>query len=153
SALKQINKSNVSQLQLAWTFPVPGTSARFGFNPLVIDGTMYVLGPENAILAIDAATGKPIWTHPVEGRPTDRGINYWQSRDGSDRRLIFAVGGYLQEINARTGVTINTFGNDGRVDLRLDEPRRQGNSTGTPGRVFENLILLGSAPGENYGSA
>ena len=30
--------------------------------------------------------------HPVEGRPTDRGINYWQSKDGADRRLIFSVG-------------------------------------------------------------
>jgi quinoprotein glucose dehydrogenase len=153
SALKQINKSNVGRIQLAWTFPVPGTSGRFGFNPVVVEGTMYVLGPNNAIVALDAATGKQVWSHPVEGRPTDRGINYWQSKDGADRRLIFSVGGFLQEINARTGVTINTFGNDGRVDLRIDGPRRQGGATGTPGRIFENLILMGSAPGEAYGSA
>src|SRR5581483_2175186 len=47
----------------------------------------------------------------------------------------------------------NTFGNDGRVNLRDGEPRRLGGPTGTPGRVFENLILVGSAPGEGYGSA
>jgi len=153
SALRQVNKANVGTLKLAWSFPVPGASGRFGFNPVVVDGTMYVLGPDNAIVALDAASGKVVWTHPVDGRPTDRGINYWQSKDGADRRLIFAANGFLQEINARTGVTINTFGNDGRVDLRADEPRRQGNATGTPGRVFENLILIGSAPGESYGSA
>src|SRR5207302_9563086 len=94
-----------------------------------------------------------IWTHPTEGRPTDRGINYWQSEDGADRRLICSANAFLQEINARTGVAINTFGNDGRVNLRDGEPRMQGGPTGTPGRVFENLIILGSAPGESYGSA
>jgi len=153
SALKQVNKSNVNRLELAWTYLVPGSSGRFGFNPLIADGVMYVLGKENAIVALDAATGKQIWTHPVEGRPTDRGINYWESKDRSDRRLIFAANSSLQEINARTGVTINTFGNDGRVNLRDGSPRRQGGPTGTPGRVFENLILIGSAPGESYGSA
>ena len=153
SALKQINKSNVSRVELAWSYPVPGTSGRFGFNPLIADRVMYVLGKDNAIVALDAATGKQVWSHPVEGRPTDRGINYWESKDRSDRRLIFSAGANLQEINARTGVTINTFGNDGRVNLRDGSPRHEGGPTGTPGRVFENLILLGSAPGESYGSA
>ncbi|HUK15492.1 MAG TPA: PQQ-binding-like beta-propeller repeat protein [Bryobacteraceae bacterium] len=153
SALKQINKSNVSRLELAWSYPVPGTSGRFGFNPIVVDGVMYVLGKENAIVALNASTGEQIWSHAVQGRPTDRGINYWESKDRSDRRLIFSAGSNLQEVNARTGITINTFGNDGLVDLRDGSPRRQGGPTGTPGRVFENLILLGSAPGESYGSA
>jgi len=153
SPLKQVNKSNVSHLELAWSYPVPGPSGRFGFNPIVVDGVMYVLSSENSIVALNAATGKPIWSHPVEGRPTDRGINYWESKDRADRRLIFSANANLQEINARTGVTINTFGNDGRVNLRDGSPRREGNPTGTPGRVFENLILLGSAPGESYGSA
>ena len=44
---------------------------------------MYVLGKGNAIVALDAATGKEIWSHPTEGTPTDRGINYWESKDRS----------------------------------------------------------------------
>jgi len=153
SALKQIDKSNVAKLELAWRYPVPETSGRFGFNPLVVDGTVYLLAAKNTIVAVDAASGKEIWTHPVDGRPTDRGINYWESKDRSDRRLIFSANGFLQEIRAATGVAINTFGNDGRVNLRDGSPRRLGGPTGTPGRVFENLILMGSAPGEGYGSA
>jgi quinoprotein glucose dehydrogenase len=153
SALKQINKSNVKQLELAWSHLVPGTSARFGFNPVIVDGVMYLLGKDRSIVALDAASGNPIWTHGVEGNPTDRGINYWESKDRSDRRLIFAAGGYLQQINARTGVSIPSFGKDGRVDLREGIPRARGIQTGTPGRVFENLIIVGSAPGEGYGSA
>ena len=156
SALDQIDRSNVGKLELAWSYPVPGTSGRFGFNPLIADGVMYVLGKENAIVALDAATGKIIWTHPVEGTPTDRGINYWTSKDRNDRRLIFSANSYLQEIDPRTGVTIPSFGNDGRVDLRAGigrDPKTIRNiQTGTPGRVFENLIILGSAPGEGYGS-
>ena len=100
SALDQIDRSNVGKLELAWSYPVPGTSGRFGFNPLIADGVMYVLGKENAIVALDAATGKIIWTHPVEGTPTDRGINYWESKDRSDRRLIFSATSYLQDIDA-----------------------------------------------------
>ena len=69
----------------------PGPNGRFAFNPLVVDGVMYVVGKDSAIVALDAATGKQVWTHPVEGRPTDRGFNYWQSKDGSDQRLIFAA--------------------------------------------------------------
>jgi quinoprotein glucose dehydrogenase len=61
---------------------------------------------------------KQIWDHPVEGNPTNGGFNYWESKDRSDRRLIFAANGYLQEVNVKTGVTIPSFGNDGRVNLR-----------------------------------
>jgi len=118
---------------------------------------MYVVGENGAVMALDAASGHPIWSHPTDGTPTNRGFNYWESKDRSDRRLIFSVEDHLQEVNARTGVTINTFGNDGRVDLKQglgrDPKTISSIQSGTPGRIFENLIILGSAPGELYGSA
>jgi quinoprotein glucose dehydrogenase len=155
SALKQIDRANVGKLELAWRSLAPGPAGRFAFSPLIVDGTMYAAGKDGAIVALDGATGRQIWTHPVEGQVTNRGFNYWQSKDGSDRRLIFAANSFLQEVNARTGVTINTFGRDGRVDLREGlgrDPKTVRNiQSGTPGRVFENLIILGSATGEGYG--
>ncbi len=151
SALKQINKTNVAKLEQVWFHPAPGPGGRFAFSPLVVDNVMYVVGKDNAIVALDAATGKPIWTHPTTDAPTNRGFNYWESPDRSDRRLIFATGNHLRQLHARTGVPVNTFGNDGKVDLREAVPRA--GQSGTPGRVFENLIILGSAVGENYGSA
>jgi len=157
SALKLISKSNVNQLELAWSYMAPGPAGRFAFSPLVVDGVMYVVGKDAAIVALDAASGRQIWTHPVEGQPTNRGFNFWQSKDRSDRRLIFAANNYLQEIQLKTGVTVNTFGKDGRVDLREGlgrDPKTIRNiQSGTPGRVFENLVILGSAPGEGYGDA
>jgi len=154
SALKQITKSNVSKLEQAWFYKAPGPRGRFAFSPLVVDNVMYVVGEGPAIVALDATTGKQIWSHPVDGAPTNRGINYWESKDRSDRRLIFSADSYLQEVNARTGVTINTFGNDGRVNLREGlgrDPKTMGQvQSGSPGHVFQNLIILGSAPGEIY---
>ncbi len=153
SALSQIDKRNVSRLELAWFFPVPDRRGNFGFNPIVVDGVMYVLGPKDAIVALDAVTGKPIWTHAVEGgSPGNRGINYWESADRSDRRLLFGAGGSLRAIDARTGEPIRTFGVDGRVNMREGTPRPLGGPSGTPGRVFENLFITGSTTGEGYGS-
>ena len=156
TSLEQINKSNVSQLTQAWFYAVPGTSARFNFSPLVIDGVMYVLGKEDSIVALDALTGKEIWSHPTGKDPMDRGINYWESKDRSDRRLIFSADSYLQEIDARTGASIHTFGDAGRVNLReglgRDPKTIPEIQTGTPGHVFENTIILGSATSEAYGS-
>ncbi len=157
SALRQINKSNVSQLQQVWFYPAAGEAGpgRFSFSPLVVDSVMYVGGKDNRVIAaLDAATGKEIWTHPTDGRPTDRGYAYWESKDGSDRRIIFSVNSYLQEIDARTGASIKSFGNNGVVDLRqgLDRDPKlvRGVQSGMPGHVFENLIVLGQAGGEGY---
>src|SRR5436190_23510231 len=62
SALGQINRSNVSTLQIAWTYPT-GDGNPYLFNPVVVDGVMYVLARNNSIVALDAATGKEIWVH------------------------------------------------------------------------------------------
>jgi len=63
SSLTQINKSNVAGLQQAWFYPVPDRQGSFSFSPIVVDNVMYVLGARNAIVALDATTGKPIWSH------------------------------------------------------------------------------------------
>jgi quinoprotein glucose dehydrogenase len=158
SALRQINRSNVKELQVAWTYPT-GDDRRYAFNPLVIDGTMYVLAKKNSIVALDAASGKEIWTHATDPETTlitNRGINYWQSADGSDRRLIFAMRNELQELDARTGQPIAQFGVNGVVDLRAGLGRDPNRLTlvqsYNPGRIFENLLILGSATNEEYTS-
>jgi quinoprotein glucose dehydrogenase len=153
SSLTQIDKKNVGQLDQAWFFPVPDRKGNFGFNPIVVDNVMYLLGPGNAILALDATTGKQIWSHAVDGNgPGNRGINYWESKDRSDRRLFFGAGGYLHAIDALTGERLSGFGVDGRVNMREGPLRPLGPPSGTPGRVFENLFITGSATGEGYGS-
>jgi glucose dehydrogenase len=141
SALNQINKSNVSQLHVVWTFPVTGTVI---FNPLVVDGVMYLQASGNTLAAVDAATGKEIWRRQTQGPIGARGMNYWESPDRSDRRLLFIAGGYLTAINAQTGDAIGGFGDHGRVDLRIALHRQaaQPLHTGNPGRIFENTMIV-----------
>jgi glucose dehydrogenase len=156
SPLRQIDRSNVSTLQVAWTYPT-GDTGGYLFNPVVVDGVMYVLAKNSSIVAIDAATGKEIWTHEnPRGRLTNRGINYWESKDRKERRLLFSNSQYLQAIDAVTGEPISSFGIDGRVDLRLGldrDPTKINVQSATPGRIFENLIILGSATNQEYDSA
>ena len=158
SALKQVNRGNVRQLKVAWTFPT-GDNNKYLFNPLVVERTMFVLARNNSIVALDAATGKDLWTYtdPSITIITTRGINYWESADRSDRRLLFCANHALRAIDARTGKAIAAFGDNGAVDLKQGLDRdpatiRLVQST-TPGRVFENLIILGSATNQGYGSA
>ena len=120
---------------------------------------MYVLAKNDSIVALDAGTGRELWAHPTDPQSrqvTYRGINYWESADRSDRRLLFSVDNYLQEIDARTGKSILQFGANGLVDLRAGLGRDPKSlrlvQSGTPGRVFGNLIILGSATNEEYES-
>src|SRR5436305_9242888 len=115
SSLDQINKKNVAQLQVAWTLPV-GDMRTYRFNPIVVDNVMYALAKNLSIVALDAATGKEIWTHENQGAIGDRGINYWESADRKDRRLLFVNAGFLSAVDASTGKTIETFGEKGKVD-------------------------------------
>ena len=151
-AAKQITKSNVSQLRVAWAY----TPGQTDFNPLVARGVVYGRGANGSFVALDAATGKEIWVHPGARGFNSRGVNYWESKDGKDRRLIFSANNFLEQIDAQTGRTIRSFGVDGRVDLRVGldrDPSTVNQQSRLPGRVFENLIILGSATNQEYDSA
>jgi quinoprotein glucose dehydrogenase len=148
-----ITKKNVSRLAVAWTYPT-GDDRQYQFNPVIVDGVMYVLAKNSSLVAIDVATRKELWIHANLRGITNRGINFWKSRDGKEKRILFAMEDLLQAIDARTGKSIVSFGTNGAVDLReglgRDPATIRRVMSSTPGRVFENLLILGSAPGEGY---
>ena len=82
-ASSQINKSNVSQLEVAWTYPYGDT----GSIPIVVRGVVYGRGRNGSLVAVDAKTGKELWIRENMNGMTSRGINYWESADGRDQRL------------------------------------------------------------------
>lgn len=154
--LKDITKANVSRLEIAWTYP-SGDERAYQFNPIIVDNVMFVLAKNSSLVAIDVLTRKELWIHANLRGITNRGVNYWESPDRKDRRLLFTIDDTLQAIDARTGKSILTFGTDGMVDLKQGLGRNpltiRRVSSATPGRIFEDLILLGSSPGEGYFSA
>ena len=152
SALDQIDKGNVGQLQVAWEYDA-GTGAAPQFNPIVVNGMMYVQRGDAGIAALDPATGREIWKSEAKGRISTRGINYWQSADGSDRRLVFLNDGLLRAIDARTGKYIPGFS----VDLRdaLPEghaPTPRPLMTSNPGRIYQDTFIVALPAGSGYAS-
>jgi len=159
SALSQINRSNVDKLTIAWVYST-GDNNPYLFNPIVVDGLIYVMARNNSIVALDAATGRELWTYSPDPETkiiTNRGINYWESKDRSDRRLLFAGDHFLRAIDARNGKPILSFGKAGGVNLKEGLGRDPKTislvQSTTPGRVFEDLLILGSATNQGYGSA
>jgi quinoprotein glucose dehydrogenase len=153
--LKQITKANVGRLSVAWTYPSSDTIS-YVWNPLIVGNVMYVLARNNSLVALDATSGKEIWIHEALQGIAPRGINYWESEDHQDRRLIFQKNGFLEEIDAKTGKSILTFGMQGLVDLHqgLDRYPTSGPlgriQSNNPGKIFGNLLLEGSATGEGF---
>ncbi|MEO5953592.1 MAG: PQQ-binding-like beta-propeller repeat protein, partial [Chloroflexia bacterium] len=155
TSLTQINRSNVSKLKVAWSYKI-GENKRYSFNPVVVDDLMYVMGAGSSIVAIKADSGKPVWTWtPPAGTKaiTTRGINYWESKDRKDRRLFLASNHILRAIDALTGKEIPTFGVDLREGLDRDPKMLTVLQSLSPGRIFEDLIIVGSATNQGYGSA
>lgn len=154
--LGQFTKKNVDQLQVAWHYPTMD-NVEYNFNPIVVDSVMYLMGKNSSLIAVNAVNGKEIWIHSGLAGITRKGVNYWESQDRKDRRLIFSLNNTLQEIDALTGKSILSFGNNGFISLKDDlgrdpESVSRGASP-TPGQLYENTIILGSAPGEGLFSA
>src|SRR3984957_17306092 len=155
SPLKQITPANVSKLEVAWSYPAG--DGLYTFSPLVVDNVAYVAAKQGSLVALDASSGKELWVHPFAGTGRragiggQRGLNYWESKDRSDRRILVTTGGYLYAIDALTGKSVESFADHGRLDLKTGIDRAPiALASRTPGRTFENLIILGSATGEGY---
>ncbi len=157
SKLDQINRSNAANLKVAWTYDTGDAFAdsEMECSPIIVHGVMYASTPKLRVFALNAATGKPLWTFdPREesGRPgkaRNRGVTFWES--GGDRRVFFVYSHYLFALNADSGKLIPSFGEGGRVDLRegLGRPAQDMFITATsPGIVYKDLLILGSLVSE-----
>jgi quinoprotein glucose dehydrogenase len=145
SRLAQINRANVKELKIAWSFDA-GEQGGLQTSPIVVDGVLYGITPTQKVFALDAASGKLLWKFDsgIKGTQPDRGLAYWSSE--KDQRILVGVMNFLYALDAATGKPIATFGNDGRVDLRGDlgrNPERQSVVLTSPGIVYKDLIIVG----------
>jgi quinoprotein glucose dehydrogenase len=147
SPLKQINRANVKQLDLAWSYDT-GETGGLQTSPLEVGGLLFGISPSQKVFAVDAATGELKWKFDsgIVGTQPARGLAYWASADNQDRRIIVGVMNFVYELNAETGKPIPSFGNDGRIDLR--EGLGRDVSTGSialtsPAVVYKDLFIVG----------
>jgi quinoprotein glucose dehydrogenase len=165
SSLASIDAANVDRLEIAWRWRMdhfgPRPEARSQTVPLVIDGVMYATaGVNRDVVAIDAATGRTLWTwRNDEGaraeraprRNSGRGVAYWQDDAGRGRVVTITPGFHLVALDARTGHPVPGFGADGRVDLMdglrvpagVDPIGSIGNSS--PPVIANGVIVVGPA--------
>jgi quinoprotein glucose dehydrogenase len=163
SALDQINAENFSSLEIAWTFDTtnlgPSPEYRFQSTPLMVDGVIYsTAGSQRNVVALDAATGELLWMHRFdEGqraieaprRLSGRGLAYWG--EGSEKRIVYVTPGYqMIALDATTGRMIESFGNNGVVDLKTNADQEIDLITGEIGLhaapvIAKGVVIIGAA--------
>jgi quinoprotein glucose dehydrogenase len=157
SALKQITPANVARLQVAWRYDSHDEfkDSEMQCNPVVVDGILYATTPKMRVVAIDGASGREIWSHdPNRGeqprRGRHRGVTIYKDR------LFFSFRNHLYALDRKTGKPVSSFGDNGRIDLRQGLGRPAENlsvSASTPGVIFEDMIIMGSAVPEGLPGA
>jgi quinoprotein glucose dehydrogenase len=162
SPLTEINTTNVSSLERAWTFKLGGGATSV---PLVVSGVMYVSsGPQ--VVALDGDTGLEIWSYavpPVPAAPVSpsdqlpppggrrgggpavatasaRGVGYWPGDGKLAPRILFMSGNRLMALDAASGKPAAGFGADGSVTVGVPYG-------GTP-TIYRNVAIVGAATGE-----
>lgn len=169
SKLDQVNRDNVSRLDLAWMYHTgdAGTGTTIECTPLAIDGTLYLTTVQTKIVALDAATGKEKWRYdPYPPEPVrewrkasggvNRGLAYWTDGQKEQRLIAGLPDGRLLSLDLKTGQPDKNFGQDGFVDLRADMERDLSNisygPTSAPA-VFENRVIIGCSTDESVPAA
>jgi quinoprotein glucose dehydrogenase len=132
--LDQINATNFNDLEIAWRIKTDNFGDRPEYKlegtPLMVNGVLYATaGSRRAVIALDPGTGELLWIHGEhEGKRggaaprqlSGRGLAYWS--DGKEERILYVTPGYrLIGLNAKTGVPVSSFGENGVVDLKLDD--------------------------------
>jgi glucose dehydrogenase len=155
SDLAQINRSNVKDLSVAWSFDT-GEQGGLQTSPIIVEGVLYGITPTQKVFALDAASGKLLWKFDsgIKGTQPDRGLAYWSSE--RDKRILVGVMNFLYALDASTGKPIATFGQEGRIDLRGDlgrDPQRQSVALTSPGIVYKDVVIVGGRNPETLPAA
>src|SRR5436853_806439 len=165
SPLAQINTMNVSRLKVAWVYHTgdhrEDNRSQIQCNPIIVNGVLYATSPQIKVFALNAATGKELWTFdPFKAGAQQnalgvkRGVIYCQS--GDDRRIFVSAGQRLYALDARTGLPVPAFGKQGSVDLTEGLGRDVSGLfvlSNTPGAIYKDLLIVGTRVSEGPGPA
>ena len=151
STLAQINRQNVSRLEVAWTFRSGDGAANVQCTPIIVDGVLYAPTPGRAIVALDAATGAERWRYtppPVrtvrmQDAPARRGLVYWPGDNANAARVLFGAGEWIYALDPKTGKELPGFGQGGRTEIPT--------SATVSGAVYQHVFVTSGLYGDAYG--
>lgn len=165
SALDQIDATNAADLEIVWRWHAgnfgPNPYIRSATTPLMIDGVLYATaGMRRSVVAIDAGTGETLWMWRMDegerlsGAPRPnpgRGVAYWTDGGDDERILVVTPGYHLAALDAKTGIPVAGFGEDGILDLNEGHRTREGIplvgtiGSSSPPTVVGDVVVVGSA--------
>ena len=169
SPLDQINRSNAGNLEVAWEWktgeaPLPEfktTPGNFEVTPIMLGGVLYLSTPYNRVVALDAETGRELWSYDPkawsDGQPPNgtgfvhRGVAAWRDRKTGKLRIVMNSRYRLIELDAETGRPVAPFGDNGIVNLVAGlrwetNPKHYTNTS--PPVVYKDLIIVGNGVGD-----
>ena len=165
STLDQINRNNVAKLQLAWEWKTgespmkefATTPGMFEVTPVMIGGVLYLSTPYNRVVALDAASGRELWSHDpkayADGQVPNgtgfvhRGVAMWRDGAGGAWRVFMNSRYRLLSLDASTGKLSGGFGDNGVVNLANGliweiNPKHYTNTS--PPVVYKDLVIVGN---------
>ena len=161
SPLDQINVTNASDLELAWTYRT-GAGGAFKATPLMVGNLLYVCTGGNRVVAVDAENGALVWQfdplidpeHLAQARYFTtgcRGVSYYAAPEDyvgecPERILTNTTDARLIAIDAVSGERCSFFGDQGEVNLTIgmgNDPRIANFQTSPPGIVSGNVVVGG----------
>jgi glucose dehydrogenase len=153
SPLDQINTKNVMQLQRAWVYHTRERGRAFETTPIVVDNVLYFSTQNQKIVALDPETGTEIWKYdPKSNGREHRGVSYWPGDRQTPPRILFGTGdGRLIALDAKTGVPIAGFGDNGVVDLKrgiTDKFPGTLYAISSPPAIYRDVVIVGPATQE-----
>jgi quinoprotein glucose dehydrogenase len=169
SELSQINRQNIKDLKIAWTYNtgaagVQGRSARnaaFEATPIFVDDMLYLSTPFGRVIALDPVTGTEAWSYDPKvdlargySEMTSRGVSTWAGASEGRRIFIATIDARLIALDAKTGEPCKDFGRAGQVDLTegMKIVDRGDYQVTSPPAIIGDLLIVGSAIGDNRGA-
>lgn len=166
SGAEQINKNNVKDLEVAWTYRtgyIPsnsGSGPEDQETPLQIGDNVYLCTPNNIVIALDADSGEQKWRFDPKASSPNwqrcRGLAYYKDEANvnacSARIIMNTIDARLMAIDANTGKLCDDFGDQGVVDLKKDMgdiPPGYYEPTAAP-LVAKDVIVVGGRVADNF---
>jgi quinoprotein glucose dehydrogenase len=172
SPLSQINRGNVGQLRVAWTYRTGALEvqtelnhkAAFEATPILVEGKLFLSTPYDHVIALNPQSGEKVWEFDPKldlshgySEVTSRGVSAWRdvaAKPGQPCALRIFIGtldARLIALDGQTGKTCADFGAEGQIDLTRDvNLRDEGDYQVTSATsIAGELVIVGSSIGDN----